>query len=74
MFWSAEVQKYVAYIRIDNASPDVHVANPCRDPWLTPGRRVGRCLIDADQLHDWSLAGCDSQFGGLGADAQVILT
>lgn len=70
MFWSAELQKYVAYIRVDNASPDMHVKNPCRDPWLTPGRRVGRCLIDADQLHDWSLAGCDSQYGTVSTDAQ----
>ena len=27
------------------------------------GRRIGRCLISADQLHDWSLAGCTSQNG-----------
>lgn len=70
MFWSKELQKYVAYIRVDNASPDMHVANPCRDPWLIPGRRVGRCLIEANQLHDWSLAGCNSRYGTAGTDVQ----
>ena len=34
MFWSAEVAKYVAYIRIDNPSPDPHVDFPCPNPWL----------------------------------------
>lgn len=70
MFWSKELQKYVAYIRVDNDSPDMHVDTPCRDPWLVPGRRVGRCLIEADQLHDWSLAGCDSRYGTAGTDVQ----
>lgn len=70
MFWSMELQKYVAYIRVDNASPDMHVESPCRDPWLVPARRVGRCLIEADQLHDWSLAGCDSRYGTAGTDVQ----
>ena len=37
MFWSAEVAKYVAYIRIDNPSPDPHVDFPCANPWLIAG-------------------------------------
>ena len=63
MFFEPSLGKYIAYIRIDNGSP----ANPtpCRDPWLNPGRRVGRCVIAADQLHDWALAGCTSK-GSIG--------
>ena len=34
-----------------------------------PGRRVGKCLLDANQLHDWSLAGCTSK-GSSGGDAE----
>ena len=63
MFWSSEIGKYVAYIRVDNTVPDPHVDFPCANPWLVPGRRIGRCLIAAEQLHDWSLAGCTSQYG-----------
>ena len=62
MWYDAASQKYVAYIRIDNGSPDPHwnASDPC-EPWLNPGRRVGKCLLAADQLHDWSLAGCTSK-------------
>ena len=56
------------YIRIDDGSPDPHPNNPCPDPWLVPARRVGRCLIDASELHDWSLAGCTAH--GYNGDVQ----
>ena len=67
MFWSHELDKYVAYVRIDNYLPDPHINDTCT-LGFRPGRRVGRCLIGADQLHDWSLAGCTSHAdgGGLG--------
>jgi hypothetical protein len=60
MWWDNTLGKYVAYIRIDNPSPDMHLDHPCPDPWLPAGRRVGRCLIDPSELHDWSLAGTQS--------------
>ena len=65
MFWDDTLSKYVAYIRIDNYLPDPHTNDTCT-LGFRPGRRVGRCLIDADQLHDWSLAGCSSHTGGGG--------
>ena len=68
MFWDSTIRKYVAYIRIDNGAPNPHQFDPCPDPWLVPGRRVGRCLLDASQLHDWSLAGCTSK--GYNGDVQ----
>ena len=68
MFFDSAISKYVAYIRIDDLSPNPHQFDPCPDPWLPPGRRVGRCLLDHDQLHDWSLAGCRSQ--GYNGDVQ----
>jgi hypothetical protein len=63
MFFDLTLNKYIAYIRIDSTAP----SNPirCHDPWLVPGRRVGRCIIGAEQLHDWSLTGCTSK-GPLG--------
>ena len=60
MWWDNTLGKYVAYIRIDNPSPDMHLDHSCPDPWLPAGRRVGRCLIDPSELHDWSLAGTQS--------------
>ncbi len=69
MWWDATLSKYVAYIRIDRAYPDVHASDPCT-VWPGPGRSVGRCLIETEQLHDWSLAGCNS--AGTGATANVL--
>jgi hypothetical protein len=69
MWWDATLSKYVAYIRIDKAYPDVHASTPCT-VWPGPGRSIGRCLIDTEQLHDWSLAGCNS--AGTGATVNVL--
>ena len=49
--------------------PSVHPNDTCT-VWPGPGRSIGRCLIAADQLHDWSLAGCSSM--GTGATANVL--
>ena len=69
MWWDAALSKYVAYIRIDKTYPDVHASDPCT-VWPGPGRSVGRCLIETEQLHDWSLAGCNS--AGTGATVNVL--
>jgi hypothetical protein len=69
MWWDSALSKYVAYIRIDKMFPDVHKNDPCT-VWPGPGRSIGRCLIGAEQLHDWSLAGCNS--AGTGATANVL--
>ena len=65
MFWEPGLEKYVAFIRIDNYLPDPHMNDTCT-LGLRPARRVGRCIIGADQLHDWSLAGCTSHADGGG--------
>ena len=65
MWWDAALKKYIAYIRIDRKAAN----NSCA-VWPGPGRRIGRCLIGAEQLHDWTLAGCSS--AGTGGTVQVL--
>eukprot|EP01051_Picozoa_sp_SAG22_P005985 SAG22_NODE_375_length_11547_cov_12.885657_4_plen_552_part_00 len=67
MWWEQSLKKYVAYIRLDVADHNaVHPNGTQCAVWPGPGRRIGRCLIGADQLHDWSAAGCNSAGSGSG--------
>ena len=65
MWWEQSLNKYVAYIRLDVADHSaVHPkGTQCA---ISPGptRRIGRCLIDTEQLHDWNAAGCNCEGTG----------
>ena len=67
LWYDEALQKYVAYIRIDDGSNSPHLQSTQKpkcgsDLHDTESRSVGRCLLDDTTLANWSLANCTSTF------------
>ena len=67
MWWDATVQAYAVYIREDESEPQP--THACNNGGDLVSRRVGRCLIQPQHLHDFAAAGC-SWYGDGGVDTR----